>query len=247
MKKKIGFFNFIILFLLLSSVISTVYALDYGIGVQKDQEIIWKCNVCNKIEMDTIYGSNWDDSEIFKNLSNGKRMKWKINNVEINETIIKINFSIWFWTSENTWGIKDKDSEIIYFSNPSDYSQELNFSFYSSMVPFWFPIPVGEYLGGLSLNEWYDVDNRVLPTLNVEIGRNETGFPSKNIKIIAIYNDQGILNSYKLYIEGNVVIIDISIDFLPFYVIPTLIGLTIIFSLGIILYIIKKRRARIDL
>jgi hypothetical protein len=113
-------------------------------------------------------------------------------------------------------------------------------------VPFWLPIPVGEYLGGLNLSDEYNVDNRVLPTLNVEIGKNETGFPSKDIKIIAIYNDQGILNSYKLYVKGNVVIIDISFDFLPFYVIPTLIGLTVIFSLGIILDITKKRKIRRD-
>ncbi|MFX0140906.1 MAG: hypothetical protein ACFFDN_45125 [Candidatus Hodarchaeota archaeon] len=229
----------------MGSIISSVNALNYGIGVNKDQELIWKCNVCNIIEMANIFGSKWDDSWIFRNLSMGKRMKWKINNIEVNEMNIKINFSIWDWTNENLWGIKDNDSEIIYLSDPNDYTQEINFSTYASMVPFWLPIPVGEYLGGLNLSEEYNVDNRVLPTLNVEIGRNEAGFPSKDIKIIAIYNDQGILNSYKLYVKGNVVIIDISFDFLPFYVIPTLIGLTVILSLGIILYIIKKRKIRI--
>jgi len=230
----------------MSSIASTVNAINYGIGVYKDQELIWKCNICNTQEMDNIFGSQWDDSGIFRNLSIGKRMKWKISKVELNETYIKINFSIWEWTSENLWGIKDNDSEMVYFSDPNDYNQELNFSFYTSFVPFWLPIPVGEYLGGLNLSDEYNVDNRVLPTLNVDIGRNETGYPSKDIKIIAIYNNQGILDSYKLYIKGNVVIIDISFDFLPFYVIPTLIGLTVIFSLGIILDITKKRKIRRD-
>ena len=246
MKQKTFFFNFILFFLLISSIVSTVTAVEYRIGVREDQELIWKCNVCNKINMDIIFGSEWNDVGIFKNLSQGKRMKWEINSAEVNETFTKISFSIWVWTSENTWGIKDNDSEIIYFSNPDDYSQELNFSGYSSLVPFWFPVPVGEYMGGLSLNEWYDVDNRVLPTLNVEIRKDEIlpGFPSKDIQIIAIYNDHGLLNSYKLYIKSNIVIVDISLDFLPFYVIPTLIGLTVIFSLSIIFYIGKKRKTR---
>ncbi|MFW9880116.1 MAG: hypothetical protein ACFFG0_44140 [Candidatus Thorarchaeota archaeon] len=246
MKKKSQFLNFIFFLLLFNSMILTINALGYGVGIYENQEIIWKCNVCNKPEMEIIFGNNWDDSGIFKNLSAGKRMKWIINDIELNETIIKVNVSTWLWTYKSMWGIKDKDSLVIYYSNPNDYSPNLNFSIYTSMVPFWFPVPVGEYLGGLSLNEWYDVDNRVLPTLNVEIGGNETGYPSKNIKIIAIYNDQGILNSYKLYIEGNVVIIDISLDFLPFYVIPILIGLALAFSLGLILYIIKKNKSRIN-
>ncbi len=246
MKQKTFFFNFILFFLLISSIVSTVTAFEYRIGVREDQELIWKCNVCNKINMDIIFGSDWDDSGIFNNLSQGKRMKWKINNVTINETNININFSIWEWTSENIWGFKDNDSELDYFSNQSDYSQKLNFSQYSSFVPFLFPVPVGEYMGGLSLNEWYDVDNRVLPTLNVEIRKDEIlpGFPSKDIQIIAIYNDHGLLNSYKLYIKSNIVIVDISLDFLPFYVIPTLIGLTTIISLSIIFYIVKKRKTR---
>jgi hypothetical protein len=137
-------------------------------------------------------------------------------------------------------------SEMVYFCDPTDYSPELNFSNYASLVPFWFPIPVGEYMGGLGLrlNEWYDVDNRVLPTLNVEIEPSafSPGFPSKSIRIIAIYNDQGILNSYKLYIKGNVVIIDIGLDYLPVYVLPTVIGLLCAFSLSIIIYGIRKRK-----
>ncbi|MBA7494294.1 hypothetical protein ES702_04869 [subsurface metagenome] len=244
MKRKVVFLNFTLLFLLICSIISNVDATEYSMGVQNDQELIWKCNVCNQIEMDNIFGNDWDDSGIFENLSKGKRMKWIISNIEVDETFIKLNFSIWGWTSRNSWGSKDNNSQIIFFSNPDDYPKNLNFLSYSSLVPFWFPVPVGEYMGGLKLYKWYDVDNRVLPTLNVEIEKDTIlpGFPSKDIKIIAIYGDQGILNSYKLYTKGNVVIVDISFYSLPFYVIPTLIGLTIGLSLSLILYIFKKRR-----
>ncbi len=244
MKKKVVVLNFSFLFLLLMTVMSNVYANEYSIGVKSEQELIWKCNVCNQNEMDNIFGNDWDDSGIFRNLSKGKKMKWEIVNVEVNETTIKLNFSMWEWTSRNVWGVKDNDSQIIFFSNSSDYTQELNFLGNTSLVPFLFPIPVGEYMGGLKLNKWYDVDNRVLPTLNVEIEKDTIlpGLPSEDIKIIAIYNDQGILNSYKLYTKGNVVIIDISVYSLPFYVIPTLIGLTVGLSLSVILYSVKKRR-----
>jgi hypothetical protein len=209
-----------------------VNAYSFNVGVYEDQEIIWKCNVCNQNEMDLIFGSEWNDSGIFNNLSLGKRMKWKINNFEINQSSSKLNFSIWVWTSESIWGTKDNDSEIIYFFDDI----ESNFSMYTSLVPFWFPIPIGEYLGSLELNDWYDVDNRVLPTINVDIDEDaiSLGIPQRRIKIIAIYNEQGILYSYKLYTTGNVVIIGISLDFLPIYVIPTLIGLLEVFFVSLV-------------
>lgn len=238
-----AFLSLIFFFLFLSSFFTYVNAIEYGIGVHEEQELIWNCNVCNTLEMNAIFGVNWDDSGVFKNLSRGKRMKWEINSVEMNETFLKINFSNYGWTGEETWGVNHTDSEITYFSDPKAYPQELNFSGYNSLVPFWFPIPVGEYLGRLNLNEWYDIDNRVLPTINVDLEKDAIlpGFPSKDIQIIAIYNDRGILNSYKLYIRGNIVIIDIAFDYLPFHVIPTLIGLFCIFTLSGIIYIIKKK------
>jgi hypothetical protein len=216
------------------------------LGVNKNDELIWKCKVCNEAEMNYIFGSGWNNSaEIFHNLSKGTMMKWEIKTVEVNETTNKIEFSVWFWTSNKNWGVKDADSQIIYLNNPNDYSEELNFLKENSFVPFLFPIPVGDYMGNLDLHESYDVDNRVLPTLNVDISKDAIwpGFPNKGIQIIAIYNDQGILSSYKLYIKGNVVIVDITLDFLPFYVIPTLIVLFTIFSLGVIVYIIKKYKS----
>ena len=241
MKKRIKMVSFILFFLLFSNIPLIVNALDYGVGVHEDQELIWKCNICNQFEMNNIFGNDWDDFGIFKNLSIGSHMKWRINSIEINQSLSRINISIWDWTSEKVWGPQDNNSEITYFFD----STESNFTIYRSLVPFWFPIPVGEYMGNLKLNEWYDVDNRVLPTLNVKIEKDaiSLGFPQSPIKIIAIYNNQGILSSYKLYSTGNVVVIDISLDFLPFYVIPTLIGLIIGLSFSLGLYIYKKRRS----
>jgi hypothetical protein len=229
----------------MSGMVLYVNSISYKVGINEDDELLWKCKVCNEAEMNYIFGSDWDNSGIFQNLSKGTMMKWEINTVEVNETVKKIEFSIWFWTQNKNWGVKDNNSQIVYLNNPSDYSEELNFSRYGSFVPFWFPIPVGEYMGGLNLNAWYDVDNRVLPTLNVDIPKDAIwpGYPNKSIKIIAIYNDQGLLSSYKLYIKGNIVIVDIALDFLPFYVIPTLIVLFTFLSLGVIVYIIRKYKS----
>jgi hypothetical protein len=225
--------------------IVNVGAIKYKTGVKEADELIWKCNVCDEDEMNFIFGVGWDNSGIFQNLSKGRMMKWEIDSVKINDTVIKIEFGVWFWTQNRNWGIKDNDSEILYLTNPSDYDEDLNFSSDDSFIPFWFPIPVGEYIGRLNLNAWYNVDNRVLPTLNVDIPKNAIfpGYPNKNIQIIAIYNDQGILSSYKLYTKGNVVIIDITLDFLPFYVIPSLAVLFTILSLAVIIYIIKKYKS----
>jgi len=230
----------------MSGLALNVNAISYKLSVNEDDELIWKCKVCNAAEMSLIFGSGWNNnSGIFHNLSNGTRMKWEINTVEVNETVNKIEFSVWFWTSNKNWGVKDNDSQIIYLNNPNDYTEELNISIDNSFVPFLFPIPVGEYMGGLNLSAWYDVDNRVLPTLNVDISKDaiDLGYPNKDIEIIAIYNDEGILSSYKLYTKGNVVIVDIALDFLPFYVIPTLIVLFTVLSLGVIVYIIKKYKS----
>ncbi|MFX1365690.1 MAG: hypothetical protein ACFE9Y_12300 [Promethearchaeota archaeon] len=217
-------------------------------GVQNGQELTWKCNVCNEMEMTSIFGEEWDDIGFFKNLSKGKSMKWRINNIEIYESVINLNFSIWVWNNRKDWGVKDSDSQITFFSNPNDYSEMINFSEYSSLVPFWFPIPVGEYIGRLNLTDWYEVDNRVLPTINVNIVENAISpeVPSKDIKIIAIYNDQGVLNSYKLYIGHFYVILDFNLDSLPVYVIPTLIGLVSVFLLGLTIFIIMKKKRNLS-
>ena len=246
MKHRLNLFGFVIFFFVMSGLVLNVNAINYKPGINENDELIWKCKVCNDAEMSLIFGSGWNNnSGIFQNLSKGTRMKWEINTVEVNETVNKIEFSIWFWTLNKNWSVKDNDSQIIYLNNPKDYTKELNFSIYSSFVPFWFPIPVGEYMGGLNLSAWYDVDSRVLPTLNVDISKDaiSPGYPNKDIEIIAIYNDEGILSSYKLYTKGNVVIVDIVLDFLPFYVIPTLIVLFTVLSLGVIVYIIKKYKS----
>lgn len=246
MKPKSIVIYIFFLFLSISGMLINVYAINYKVGISENEEIIWHCRVSNNNELEFIFGIGWDDSGIFTNLSRGAKMKWKITTTEINESI-KIEYNIWYWTLNENWGNKDGDKNITYHVNPTDYLKPLNFSGERSFVPFWFPVPVREYIGNLKLHLWYDVDSRVLATLNVFIPKDNIflGYPNKDIKIIAIYNEQGLLSSYKLYGKDNTVIIDIILDSLPFYVIPSLVGFFTAILIGIVLYIRKKRNINI--
>ncbi len=239
--------GFILLFILNIYTTSNGTAIKYGAGVNKNEELLWTCNVCDKDEMKDIFGNDWDNSGLFENLSRGKKMKWQIKDIDENDLTIDIEIDEWLWNDHDNWGIYDNNFQISYFSNPKYYIEDINFSNYAFLVPFLFPIPVSEYLGELNFSKWYDVDNRVLTTLNIEITKDSImqNYPIKDITIIAIYNERGILTSYKLYLTGNIVILDISYDYLPFYVIPTLFGLTAIITIAIIVYIIKRRRLKL--
>jgi len=215
---------------------SNVIALDYSIGIREDDQFIWKCNVCNINKMNVLFGESWRDAGLFENLSQGKRMRWDINTIEQNSTTILTSINIWMWKNEESWGTLDNITELSYLKNPSQYPANFNFSTYLPFVPFWLPVPIGDYLGEMKLSNLYNVDNRVLPTLNVQ-----PNILAENVYIIAVYNLNGILSSFKLYITGNVVVIDISLDTIPLYAIFSTIGLISAFLIVIYLYVKRKR------
>ena len=222
---------------------SNVIALDYSIGFREDDQLIWKCNVCNINKMNVLFGESWRDAGLFENLSQGKRMRWDVNTIEQNSTTILTSVNIWMWKNEESWGTLDNITELSYLKNPSQYPANFNFSTYLPFVPFWLPVPIGDYLGEMKLSNLYDVDNRVLPTLNVQVEKDhiQPNIPTENVYIIAVYNPNGILSSFKLYITGNVVVIDISLDNIPLYVLSSTIGLISAFLIVIYLYVKRKR------
>jgi len=249
LKSRTIFISFLFIIFLTIDLASSGIAIKYGAGIEKDEEIIWNCKVSNTVEMERIFGVNWDNSGgPFENLRRGKNLKWKIKNVDVNETIIDIEIDEWLWNNDDDWGISDNNFKITYFSNLKEYEYiiENNFLNYSFFIPFLFPVPVSEFLGNIKLNKPYDVDNRVLTTINVDLSKDSIlpNYPKKDISIIAMYNERGILMSYKLYLKGNIVIVDISLQSLPFYVIPTLVGLTMLIFISIIVYIIKRRKLK---
>jgi len=241
--KRDIYISILLLFLFTLGFSSNVIAYEYQNGIKTNDELIWNCHLCDDNKMDALFGEFWNDAGIFENLSANKRMKWSVDMVEENSTTLSALISIWMWRFEDNWGTQDKNSKFSYLKNPSLYPSGFNFTDVFPFIPFWLPVPVGEYLGELPLGVIYDVDNRVLPTLNVQIIKDSIHLnePTETVYFIAVYNSNGVLSSFKLYTSGNVVVVDISLEGLPIFVIPSTIGLILAFICSIVLYIKKKR------
>ena len=242
-KKRDVYTSIMLLFLFTSGFSSNVIANEYQNGIKANDELIWYCHLCDDNKMDALFGEFWNEAGIFKDLKANSRMKWCVNMVEENSTTMSALISIWRWRIEDNWGSQDTSSKFSYLKNPNLYPSGFNFTKTLPFIPFWLPVPVGEYLGEISLGDIYDVDNRVLPTLNVQINKDSinSNEPTETVYFIAVYNSNGILSSYKLYTSGNVVVVDISLETLPILAISSTIGLILTFVFSIFLYIKKKR------
>ena len=242
-KKRDIYTSIVLLFIFMLGSSSIVIANEYQNGIKTNDELIWNCHLCDDNKMDTLFGEFWNEAGILENLSANKRMKWRVNMVEENSTTLSALISIWMWKFEDNWGTQDNSSKFSYLKSPSLYPNGFNFTEVLPFIPFWLPVPVGEYLGEVPLGAIYDVDNRVLPTINVQIIKDSihSNEPTETVYIIAVYNSNGILSSFKLYTSGNVVVIDISLEGLPILAITSTIGLLLTFVCSIVLYIKKKR------
>jgi len=242
-KKRDIYTSTVLLFIFTLGFSSIVIANEYQNGINTNDELIWNCHLCDENKMDALFGGSWSDAGIFENLSANKRMKWRVNMVEENSTTLSALISMWMWKFEDNWGTQDNSAKLSYLKNPSLYPNGFNFTEALPFIPFWLPVPVGEYLGEVPLGAIYDVDNRVLPTLNVQIVKDSihSNEPTETVYIIAVYNSNGILSSFKLYTGGNVVVVDISLEDLPIFAIISTTGLLLTFVCSIVLYIKKKR------
>lgn len=242
-KKRDIYTSIILLFLFVLGFSSKVFAIEYQYGIKTNDELIWNCHVCDNNKMDALFGDYWNEAGIFENLSANKRMKWRVDILEENSTALSAIFSIWIWKFEDNWGTQDTSSNLSYLKNPSLYPEDFNFTDILPFIPFWLPVPVGEYLGEVAFADIYDIDNRVLPTINVQIIKDSIrpNEPTENVYFIAVYNGNGILSSFKLYTHGNVVVVDISLEGLPILAISSTIGLILTFVCAIVLYIKKQR------
>ena len=252
MRIKLFLICFILLSVYLIGLTSNVVATKYKIGVDKGDEIIWKCNICDNEKMEDIFGEDWDTdgTGLFENLDEGTRMRWIIKDTEDddkiysvktedNETVLKIIYKKWKWTDDDNWGDKDYIGESTYFANPDDYDDEL---ILSNFAPIWFPLPIDEYLKELDLYEGYSIDARVISAITCEIEKDDLkgDYPKEYVKIQAMYSDNGILSSYKLYIEDHKVIVDISLETILPHKLFILPAITALFYVGIIYIIYKK-------
>jgi len=246
-------FSIVIISLFTLSTVSSVLAIDFEVGVEEEEEIIWKCNVCNEEKLEVLFGEDWNSpgTGVFENLKQNSKMKWKIteidNSAELysektdnNEKAISITFDVWTWTSENEWGEKDFENQISLYKDPANNQDDMVFP---NFAPFWLPVPIGEYMKALEPNlfERYTVDGRVLLAITYELdeGDLDDKYPSEYIKVLAMYNGRGLLRSYKLYIINHHVIIDISLASTPLYELPFIIILVILSYIGLVYVMLK--------
>ena len=250
-KYTISFQFLIIITILFGLTISHVFSFDYQAKMNENDSIIWKCNICNEEKINQIFGPSWrDEFEFLKEIEEGARMKWKIRDIANDATkysektknyegAVKISFEYWSWTMDD-WTHQSTIQQDSYFKNPNNHPDDYIFPDY---VPFWFPAPTREYLTELDpiLYDGYDVDITYLLTIACEIEAFDPmgGNPSEYIKIMSVYDDQGILSSYKLYLNNHFVVIDISLDSKFVYQLPVFISLVVLFSV-ITIYFYKK-------
>jgi len=222
LKLKSFLISYFLLLIILIGLTPSAKASDYEIGVEEGDTFIWNCNVCDNNKLDEILGKEWDDDGFFEDVEKGTRMKWKISDTDDdekiyssetkeNETVYSIEFGKWIWTTNDEWGDEDKDEESCLFKDPDDFSEDFIFP---EFAPIWLPLPLGEYMKNIDLYEGYTIDARVIDSITCEIDRADIDdkYPKENIKIVAMYNEQGVLKSYKLYIGDHNVILDISLE-----------------------------------
>lgn len=250
-KLKIFLISYLLLIITSMVFIPNAHAIKYEVGLKEGEEYIWNCNVCDKNKMQEVFGDDWDeeDAEFFEDLRQNSRMRWIIdeidNNEEVyleqtedNETVFSIEYKKWSWTNKERWGSKDDVKKTYQLKDPKDYPDDFDFP---QFVPIWIPLPFGDYLKNMDLDYEYTIDSRVLPSISCKIDKNELDddYPKQDIKIVALYTDQGLLKSYKLYIKDNQVIVDISLETLITHNFMIISIITAIIYVAIVLFIYR--------
>ena len=222
MKYKYFLVSYLLSLIIFIGLMPSARASNYKIGANEGDEFIWRCNICNKEELDNILGKEWNEEGLFEKLEEGARMRWIVRDTyddtklyssetKDNETVLTIEFVKWLWTYNEKWGDRDYVEELSHFKNPDDYSEDYIFF---QFAPVWLPLPLGDYLKNIDLYKGYTIDARVLPSITCKIEKRDIydEYPKELINIVAMYNDKGILTSYKLYIKDHQVLIDISLE-----------------------------------
>ncbi|HEY0088671.1 MAG TPA: hypothetical protein VGB37_07495 [Candidatus Lokiarchaeia archaeon] len=235
---------------------TTCYAIKFDFGVEKGDDLIWKCNIYNGEKLKNVLGKNWNEnsSNNFNNIGQDKKMRWRVEeiiddskmyNTETNdyEEILVLEYNKWIWTKNDNWEEKEYECQYNYYANPKNYPEDYIFP---EFAPLCVPIPFGDYLKKIDLYEGYSIDTRALYAITCEINKHdlEGDYPTEYVKIQAMYTNKGILTSYKLYLDDHQVILDITLEndsifkfdnISPF--IPIIIA---VIYFGIVYFIYKK-------
>jgi hypothetical protein len=222
--------------------------LSYEFGHQPSNDLIWRCNICKTEELYSIFGMNWSSNGFFEHIDQGKKMRWEILSLEKEGGRLNLTVNTWKWQDENTWANSTDQDSYWYYSNPSEYPNNYNLSKNFPFIKLWLPLPMSEYMSNLNLSQIYDIDDRVLFTIFIHVDKDyiSNNDPSQAINIIAIFNENGFLDTFKIYLQENVVLLSISLEYIPIYAIPIVIFIFGFLISAILLYFfyLKPREKR---
>ncbi len=228
---------------------------EFEFDLAQNDEIIWVCNKCDKIELETIFEKNWSSIGWFQNIEEGKKLK--LNIVEIstfeqytsNRLVTRDLRVIFNGNLDNSYFFHTSYIFSL-FPNPNltfDYAQDI----IHTMIIFFFPTPIGEFINRLPPYPNRDVDTRVLPTINQKFPPNSliSNLPQTHIESISIYNDNGILSSFKMYTPGFNVFLELTLYYPPPSISPLtfLLLSVIIATIGFYIYSEKKTIKKVKL
>ncbi len=86
--------TFTLIIILIIGFASDVVALNYSFGFVTNEDLVWKCDVCDINKMNNLFGENWSNTGFFENLGQGKRMRWQVNATKINSTSLSATSAI---------------------------------------------------------------------------------------------------------------------------------------------------------
>lgn len=247
MKHKRMSFGILILSLLFCN-ITIKPVLSYDFGHQPSNELIWRCDICKTEELYSIFGMNWSSSGLFEHIDQGKKMKWEILSLEKEGGRLNLTVNTWKWQDENTWANSTDQKSYWYYSSPSEYPNNFNLSKNFPFLKLWLPLPMSEYVSNLNLSQIYDVDDRVLFTIYIHVDKDYISYnsPSQAINVIAIFNENGFLETFKIYLQRNVILLSLSLEYIPIFAIPTVIFIFGFLIIALLLYFfyLRPRRKR---
>lgn len=132
-----------------------------------------------------------------------------------------------------------------------DEEDDPTIHYYNFGVPLWLPSDTDEYLDEIDFKRNYDVEDLKLSAEidegNFNIENNNEEFyelPNEDIQYEATYNENGLLNNFKLFNKDNELICEFSLqmfNFIPGYDLPILLGITGLSILSVIYIIIRRK------
>lgn len=226
-----------------------VKAADYEMGVEEDQELIWSLNSLDEDAMADIWGDDWDEDDFWDDAEVGAKMKMEITKIEDGEPYygdifggedsFKVTFDFWYFddVDGDNFGDEDvEDSTRTMYEDPDNYGDDMTVSRYS----FLFPVNTEEYFDEM---DWHKDTDREGLKFTIEHDEGDSvwgGIADEDITIEITYNTNGVLQNAKLFDKDDNIVAEFSLGSIPGYELPILLGITAIFSIGII-YVMKKK------